>query len=148
MSGDTSRTSSSVRIARRVVARELSPHADTGPAVIATALQLVCARVCSNLRDAMGVAGCDALMDRARKRVERDHPALVGLCGQSGVELPLDAIVATVEAHGHTAVTAAIEALLAALIDILSRLIGEDMAIRLIDPEVSRSRLDDGAHEP
>ena len=36
-------------------------------------------------------------------------------------------------AHGVTAVTAAIEALLAALLDILGRLIGGDMATRLID---------------
>lgn len=148
MSGDATRAPASLRLARRVLEREVTRHDDAGPAAIATALQLVSARVCSNLRDAMGVAGCDALMARARTRVERDHPALGDLCGQNGADLQLDAMVARIEAHGVAAVTAAIEALLAALIDILSRLIGEDMAIRLIDPEVSRSRRDGGAPEP
>ena len=59
----------------------------------------------------------------------------------------LDGVAASAETHGIVAVTAAVEALLAALLDILGRLIGEDMAIQLIDYDASRPRTS-GADTP
>jgi hypothetical protein len=63
-------------------------------------------------------------------------------------DVHVDEVLATIEEYGVGAITAAIENLLAALIDILSRLIGEDMAIQLIDQDVPQSRPHDGAREP
>jgi hypothetical protein len=56
------------------------------------------------------------------------------------VDIQRDAVLASIDVHGIVAVRAAIEALVAALIDVLARLIGEDMAIRLIDPEGHQSQ--------
>jgi hypothetical protein len=50
-----------------------------------------------------------------------------------------------VDAHGVAAVCAATEALLATVVDILVPLIGEDMVMRLIDPDAPRSRTSGGA---
>jgi uncharacterized iron-regulated protein len=108
------------------------------------ALQRTCLRVSDNLRDSMGDAGCNALLARALARTEADHPALKDIRRLDEDNIHLDGVLASIEAHGVAAVTAAIEALLAALVGILGRLIGEDMAIRLIDHDASRSRAGDG----
>jgi hypothetical protein len=96
--------------------------------------------VFENLRDSMGEDGCTALLARALARTEPDHPALIDIRRLNDGSIHLDGVVASVEVHGVAQVTAAIEALLAALVDVLSRLIGEEMALRLIDPDASRSR--------
>jgi hypothetical protein len=49
-------------------------------------------------------------------------------------------IAAAVEAHGVRAVGASLESLIAALVDILSDLIGEDMAKTLLDHDGTPQR--------
>jgi hypothetical protein len=95
----------------------------------------------------MGEDGADALFARALARTESQHPALKNMLrlDEAGGGIHLNGVVASVEAHGAAAVNSAMEALLAALVDILGRLIGEDMAIRLIDHDDPRSRPADGA---
>jgi hypothetical protein len=103
--------------------------------------------VTDTLRDTMGNDGCSALFARALARTAGAHQALNHLrAGGDGVRL--DAIAPSVEAHGIQDVTAAIEALIAAVVDILIRLIGEDMAVRLIDTDESRPPTRRGAGEP
>jgi hypothetical protein len=114
--------------------------------VIGAALLRTCARVSENVRDAMGDDGWNALLVRAITQTESAHPALSTVRRVNEGSVHLDGVVESVEAHGAAAVTEAIEALLATLVDILSRLIGEDMAIRLIDPDAARSRKGGGAH--
>jgi hypothetical protein len=128
--------------------REAITRGTTEPAIVAPALQRIFARTCDNLRDAMGDDGCDALVARARARVERSHPALEDLCRRRAGDLQVEDVLATIDAYDVDAITAAVEVFLAALIEILSRLIGEDMAIRLIDHDVPRSRPNGGAHAP
>lgn len=108
-------------------------------------LQRTCLRVVENLRDAMGEDGCTALLARALARTEHDHPALKDIRRLNNGGIHLDGVMASIEAHGAAPVTAAIEAMLAALIDVLGRLIGEDMALRIIDQDVPRPRTRDGA---
>jgi hypothetical protein len=55
-----------------------------------------------------------------------------------GDRIALDGVSASVEAYGSAAVAAALEALFAAVAEILIQLIGEEMAIRLIDPDARR----------
>ncbi len=137
-----------LRIARRVLDREVAQIAGAPPADVAAALERVCTRLSRNLRDAMGPAGYDALLARAVARAEPAHPALTAACPRNAAEIHVDDLHASIETHGVPAATAAIEALLTAFIDILSRLIGEDMAIRLIDEDVPRSGRDGGARAP
>ncbi|MEX2177189.1 MAG: hypothetical protein WD801_00670 [Gemmatimonadaceae bacterium] len=111
------------------------------PRVVAQTLEL--RRVTDNLRDTMGVDGCTALLERGLMRTETHHPALTLLRRQHGRELHLDGVAAAVEIHGLAAVEKAITALMEALIEVLSRLIGEDMAIRIINlgaPQDQRRR--------
>lgn len=145
MSGGTASSPTSLQVARRVLARESATRSKAEPKAVGAALQRTCLRVSENLRDVMGEDGSNALLARALARTEGDHPALKNAYHRQHGGIQLDGVVASVEAHGVAAVTAAIEALLAALVDILGRLIGEDMAIRLIDQDGPQSRKDDGA---
>ena len=148
MSGSTSTSPTSLQIARRVLEREPAAGSKGDPKSVGAALQRTCLRVSENLRDAMGEDGSNALLARALARTESEHPALKSAYRRHQGGVHLDGVVASVEAHGVAAVTAALEALLAALVDILGRLIGEDMALRLIDHDAPRSRKGDGAKMP
>jgi hypothetical protein len=148
MSKDASGPPGSLQIARRLLASEAPPAKVTDPAMIAAALQRTCLRVVANLRDALGEDGCNALLARALARMEPDHPALTTIRRLDGDSIHLDGVVAAVEAHGVAAVTTAIEALFATLVDVLGRLIGEDMAIRLIDQDGPRPRAASLAEAP
>jgi hypothetical protein len=96
-------------------------------------LQRTCNRVTGNLRDMLGVDGCAALLTRCLARTDQQHPALATVWRQDGREIHLDGVADAVEKHGEAAVTAGIEALMTALLDLLGRFIGADMAIRIID---------------
>jgi hypothetical protein len=99
-------------------------------------------RVCKSLRDAMGEVGLSALLERAVARTKADHPASAYLQAQDGAR-QRSGIMDAVDAHGLDAVESAVTAVIAALVEILARLIGEDMAIRITDPGTARSRPDD-----
>jgi hypothetical protein len=146
MSGERGQAPSSLRIARRVLDRTAAPAADDVPA--AAAMQRALTRVSDNLRASMGKEGCGALLARALSRAEAKHPALKDVCRLTGGEVHLDGVAAAIDVHGTAAVAAAIEALLAALLEVLIRLIGEDMAIRVIDYEAPGSRIGGGAQAP
>jgi uncharacterized iron-regulated protein len=147
MSRETPQSSASLEVARGLLA--LRADARTDPKLAGEALQQACARVSANLRDAMGEAGADALLARALARTEAHHPALKGIRRLNDGGIHLDGVIANVEADGVATVTAAIEALLATLVDILGRLIGEDMALRLInDGDLGASRNGRGGQGP
>jgi hypothetical protein len=114
----------------------------------AAALQRALVRVSANLRDSMGDDGRDALLTRALARTESDHPALKDFRKLNHGVIQLDGVVASVETHGVAPVTAAIEAMLAALLDVLGRLIGEDMAMRLLDQDLAGPSSDGGTRTP
>jgi hypothetical protein len=127
----------SSEIARRIVARDaLAPEHGTAsvtPETALLALQRSFTRVTDALRNSMGAAGCAALLARALTRTEGAHPVLKDLHGHADDGIRLDRIAASADAHGIENVAAAIEALIGSLVDILTRLIGDDMAIRLLD---------------
>jgi hypothetical protein len=113
--------------------------------VTVEALQQSWRRVSDALRDSMGDKGRNALIARALVRVASDQPALKDIRRLDDGGIHLDDMFERVDAHGVAAVCAATEALLAAVVDILIPLIGEDMVIRLIDPEAQRSQTSGGA---
>lgn len=122
----------SLEIARRLIARQATGNARESREVSA-ALQRTCSRVLASLRDALGDDGTTALLARALRRTEEHHPSLKSVRRLDGMSIHLDGVPAAVEEHGVAHVSAAVEALLAALVDILGRLIGEDMAMRILD---------------
>ncbi|HET7372459.1 MAG TPA: hypothetical protein VFJ20_03715 [Gemmatimonadaceae bacterium] len=123
----------SSELARRILAHDARTVGNGTPEAAASVLQQACTRVTDVLRESMGDAGCTALLARAFAHTERAYPPLKDLRrpGDNGVRL--DGIAASADKHGIEDVTAAIEALITAVIDILTRLIGEDMTIQLFD---------------
>src|SRR5580765_2698385 len=96
------------------------------------AMQRVAARVSENLRRSLGDDGCDAVLTRAVARARHVQSVTNDMrrSGPAGVQFDVGA---GVETHGAAAVRAALEAVFAAIADILSDLIGADMAYRLLD---------------
>lgn len=148
MNRDTSPSPTSLEIARRLLARAVGPRGNGKPAVVGAALQRTVLDVSASLRDSMGEDGRNALLVRALARTEADHPALKNIVGLDEGGIQLGGVAASVEAHGVAKVTAAVEALLATLVDVLGRLIGEDMAIQIIDHDASQPRKGGGAKTP
>jgi hypothetical protein len=138
-------------VARRILTRD-GPAIGTGtPESVGLALQGSCTRFTDALCDSMGEAGCAALLARAFARTEDAQPALKSLRGPDvsiAESARLDGIVASVQSHGVEVVTAALEALLTVVIEILMRLIGEEMTIRLIDHDGPEPRARGGGRVP
>lgn len=122
----------SLQAARRVLRRERDAGSSENSPPTASELQRACHRVTENLRDTMGADGCTALFARALARTETAHPALKSIRRITKADIGLDDVARSVDAHGIAAVTGALEAFFAALIDVLGRLIGEDMALRIV----------------
>jgi len=113
--------------------RDAAGESGSEHAASVAALQRRWTDVCQNLSDAMGDVGLSVLVERAIARTEPEHPASKRL-QMKRERQPDDGAMDAVESHGLAAARDAIEAVISALIDILARLIGEDMAIRIIDP--------------
>ena len=124
---------------RAVLARELlgrGPVANGELPQTGADLQRAFARVSDNLRRSLGEDGYRALIGRAIARVESDPPVWTAI-RYAGLGIDLDVIVA-VERHGASSVGAALESLVTALFDILSDLIGAEMARNLLDHDDTR----------
>jgi hypothetical protein len=135
MNRDAALSQTPLQVARAILARERVPGGVRQPEMVRGTLELTCLRVAENLRDALGDDGCNALLARALARTETQHPTLRSSRSPNGGGIHLDRLISNDATHDVAAIAAGIEALLAALIEILGRLIGEDMAIRLIDHE-------------
>ena len=99
------------------------------------AMQRAFARLSGNLRRSVGEDGYGALLARAAS-TESEPPVLRVIPRSDATGIDLD-IVGAVEGHGAVAAGAALESLIATLVDILSELIGADMARNLLDHDVS-----------
>ena len=106
------------------------------------ALEFRCRQVTAALRDTLGPDGCSALLSRALAQCERTHPVLAHMRGADGREIQLDGVSAGIERFGYDAAEAGVEAMLASLLGILGKLIGEDMTMRLLDLDASESSQD------
>jgi hypothetical protein len=101
-----------------------------GPEEMAAAAEQGCARLRAGLTRWIGSDGYRALADRALQQARAGHPVLAGLQCQAG---DVQGVAAAVGVHGAAEVREGIIALVALLIDLLSRLIGEEMAMRLVE---------------
>lgn len=139
---------SSVQLARRLLAQD-TPEGTQDPEAAAVGLRKTCARLSSALGNALGTEGCNALFVRALTRTEAQHPLIADLRPRGEGRISFDGLVKIVDEHGVIRVTAAIEAVLTALIDILIRLVGEDMTVRLTAADaVAHSTPNEGASTP
>ncbi len=100
------------------------------PEEMAAAAEQGCARLRAGLTRWIGSDGYRALVDRALQQARAGHPALAGLQCQAG---DVQGVAAVVGVHGAAEVREGIVALVALLIDLLSCVIGEEMAGRLVE---------------
>jgi hypothetical protein len=122
-------------LARRLLARE--EPAEGAPDTVAAATGRVCGRVSTNLSRWFGIDGTNALFARALVRAQADHPALATVRYSRSSAVCLDGLPESVRVHGAEAAAGGVAAILTALIDLLGRLIGPDLAMRLVEQSVT-----------
>jgi hypothetical protein len=115
-------------VARRLWARTAADASTPGE--VAAAAERLCTQLRSGLGRWIGADGYRVLLDRALALVRPAHPALGGL-SCLGEDNPTTATAA--QAYGAREVAAGIVALVAALIELLGRIIGDEMAARLVE---------------
>lgn len=118
-------------LARHLLKREA---VDATDAASAAAMQRAWERVSETLRRSVGEDGYDALLARALVRAESQHPLVKSIRHVDASGIHLDVMTA-VEGRGAAGAGGAVEALLAALIEILSDFIGADMVRNLLNQD-------------
>ena len=118
-------------LARRLLAGDAP--AEHAPDAVAAAAERVCGRVSANLSRWFGTDGTDALFTRAVVRAQAEHPALANVRYSRQSPLCLQGLPETARTHGAAAADDGVAAILTALIELLGRLIGQDIALRLVE---------------
>jgi hypothetical protein len=124
----TPRSPAAPDAARRLWAR-IAGDAST-PGEVAAAAERLSTQLSSGLGRWIGADGYRVLLARALALARVEHPALGGLSCLGGDD---PATAAAVQAYSAGEVAAGLVALVAALIELLGRIIGEDMASRLVE---------------
>lgn len=115
------------------VARRQWEHAAgnaSGPDEVAAAADRLCLQLENGLCRWIGVEGYRSLHDRAIREVVNHHPALARLSFAARDEA---ANLAAAKAHGAEEVAEGMVAFVGAVIELLGRIIGPDMALRLVE---------------
>ena len=99
------------------------------PEEVGAAADRLCAQLRAGLGRWIGAEGYRALLERALELARPEHPALGGLSCLGGDGL---LTTAAVRAHGAGETAASFVALVAKLIELLGRIIGVEMALRLV----------------
>jgi hypothetical protein len=115
-------------LARRLLARETGEHWTPTDSADQVLRQLH-----THLGRWFGSAGSDALLARALDLTRADHPALVDARLELGGDRLLTGVRAQAPDNNPADISAALVALVAAVIGLLTRLIGADIVMRLVE---------------
>lgn len=115
-------------VARRLWA--LATPDGRSPASQATGVDRIFTNLRSGLGRWIGAEGYTTLLEQALDRARPEHPAIRG-CGCLGEDEK--AIQAATARYGANAVVAGMVAVVSTLIESLGQIIGEDMAVRLVE---------------
>jgi len=130
-------------IARRLIERRRSKrNGDETPARAAAAAS---DQLYQELSRWVGADGCHALFARALAQARTEYPALEQIQLHPRSEPYVDGVAATIMAHGDAATAGALESVLVRLIELLCRLIGDDMAMKLIERSLVAPETGDAA---
>jgi hypothetical protein len=121
-------TSAAMETAQRLWAREGVDHGS--PEIVAAVVERVCVQLSLGIARWIGVQGYRNLLERALAETRTEHAALGNLHCRGDAN---DATVEAVRAHGAARVKNAFLALVARLIDLLGRVVGAEMAARLVE---------------
>lgn len=123
----TPKSPAATEVARRVWASDAADV--SAPEEATAAADRVCAQLRTGLARWVGSDGYRVLLDRALERVRVEHPALNNVSCVGGNEPEM---VAAVQAHGAAGVAAGIMTLVVTMIELLGRIVGEEMAAELV----------------
>ena len=131
-SADSDKDSPSARqAARRLIENrqhEREPSSDLARAVVDA-----CNDLYRELSRWVGPDGCHALFARALAQARTDSATLEQIQLRPGADPYLDGVADSILTHGDSTVAEALESMLVYLVELLQRLIGGDMATKLID---------------
>jgi len=124
-------------LARRVINARRSQQAtgDTPARAAAAAGD----RLYRELSRWVGPDGCHALFTRALAQARTEYPALAQIQLRARSEPYIDGVAETIMAHGDATTAEALESMLVRLVELLGRLIGDDMAMKLIERSLGGS---------
>lgn len=118
-------------IARRLIgSQQTASSSASTPARVAAA---ACDHLYRELSRWVGPDGCHALFTRALAEARSQYPALAEVQLHARSEPYTEGVAEAIMAHGDPATADGLEALLTRLIEILGRLIGDDMSTILIE---------------
>ena len=129
----TQRSAAATELARRLWERAAGDS--SAPEDVAVAATRMCTELRAGLTRWVGAMAYRALIDRALLLARAEHPALGSLSCHGGDE---PVITAAVRAHTAAEVTAGVMVLVATLIELLSGIVGEEMAVELVNQAVAR----------
>jgi hypothetical protein len=130
----TQKSAAATEVARHVWERAVG---DSGaPEDVAVAATRMCTELRAGLTRWVGAMGYRALIDQALLLARAEHPAL-GSLSCHGEDQP--ATTAAVRAHSAAEVRDGMVALVATLVDLLGRIVGEEMAVALVNQAVTRA---------
>lgn len=95
----------------------------------------------------VGLDGCHALFTRALAQARAEHPLLGSIQLHARSTPYLDGVAETIKQHGARETADALESMLVILIELLGRLIGDEMARNLIERGLAESTGDDANRE-
>ena len=133
-------------LAHHILARDLPAGEPITAVVVAQGAERAFQRLSDNLVRWFGAEGTHALFTRALTLAQAENPALRSVPPPARSALFLDAFAKAHEGDAR-AVTEGVVLILTTLIELLSRLIGNDLAIRLVR-ETAPGRDAQGVHIP
>jgi hypothetical protein len=102
----------------------------TSPGEVAGAAERTCTELYTGLSRWIGTMGYRILFDRALALARAEHPALAGVACLGGDQPVITDIQLS---PGAAEVAAGMVALVAILVELLGRIVGEEMAVRLVE---------------
>ena len=134
-------------LARQILARDLAERDATTAAAAAAAAEHVFHRLADNLVRYVGAEGSQALFTRARTLAQTENRALRVVPPPARSALFLDALAADAEPHDSAIVIDGAVLILSKLIELLTRLVGDELAVRLLS-ETAPDRHTNGVRPP
>lgn len=117
--------------ARRLLSRGIPEH--SSPEVVAAGAEQVFAQLFRNLSQWVGTAGCQALFARALVVSAPSRPVLTGVLYRPQTVPHLDRLADNAREFGSQATAEGAATVLASIITTLAGLIGEDIAMTLLE---------------
>jgi hypothetical protein len=134
--GPDKRDLSARQIASRLIESRQAQREETDGGR-ATSVGVACDDLYHGLSRWVGPDGCHALFTRALAQARGDSPTLEHVRLRPGTSPYVDGVAESIRSHGESSVARALESMLVDLVELLERLIGADMATKLIERSIA-----------